>query len=260
MNDEDDKKRLEKELHRLRMDDDLDALSGSGMRAEIMKLRALIRLHWKASGHDLCWYTPELWQALPEFRLMKPTIEVPPACEFTAKCREYRLSLDRVPAPTKPPETCSYCNGQGSDPKDGRCPHCRPYCERCDQRWDGATFKECPQCHPVFPALEDRTTIKANEEAFVEALRQAAKLGVSYGRMMQLVTWEWMHQAPTEAMIPSAFEPASTLHPPEKTFSERCGKCDACEIERVGCPCDGALDDGCFLCTPDRHQRPPCPP
>lgn len=36
--------------------------------------------------------------------------------------------------------------------------------------------------------------------------------------------------------------------------------CDACDIECTGCPCDGSLDDGCFLCTPEKHQRPPCPP
>lgn len=259
MSEDEGKKRFEAELRRLRMDEDIDALSGAGMKAEVMKLRALIRLHCKASGHDLCWYVPELWQALPEYRLVKPTIEVPPACEFLSKCREYRLSLDRVPAPTKAAETCSYCNGQGSDPKDGRCPLCRPYCERCDQRWDGAAFKDCPQCNPVFPKLEDRTKLKANEAAFVETMRHAAKLGVSYGRMMQLITWEWMNVAPTEALIPSHFEPASTRHPPEKVFSGRCGTCNACEIERIGCPCDGALDDGCFLCTPDRHARPPCP-
>lgn len=35
--------------------------------------------------------------------------------------------------------------------------------------------------------------------------------------------------------------------------------CDACETERIGCACDGATDDGCFLCTPKRHVRPPCP-
>ena len=63
---DDAKKQFEAELRRLRMDEDLNALSGSGMRAEILKLRALIRLHWGASGHNLCWYTPELWQALPE--------------------------------------------------------------------------------------------------------------------------------------------------------------------------------------------------
>lgn len=38
----------------------------------------------------------------------------------------------------------------------------------------------------------------------------------------------------------------------------QCGKCDACELERIGCGCDGALDDGCFLCRPGHHKRPPC--
>jgi hypothetical protein len=34
--------------------------------------------------------------------------------------------------------------------------------------------------------------------------------------------------------------------------------CNPCEIERLGCGCDGAEDDGCFLCTPSQHKRPPC--
>lgn len=41
--------------------------------------------------------------------------------------------------------------------------------------------------------------------------------------------------------------------------ASRCGDCHACELERIGCPCDGALDDGCFLCTPAKHARPACP-
>src|ERR1700678_829317 len=36
-------------------------------------------------------------------------------------------------------------------------------------------------------------------------------------------------------------------------------QCEACAVERAGCHC-GALDDGCFLCTPENHPRPPCHP
>jgi hypothetical protein len=36
--------------------------------------------------------------------------------------------------------------------------------------------------------------------------------------------------------------------------------CNACEIERIGCSCDGSLDDGCFFCKPEKHERPPCSP
>jgi len=39
---------------------------------------------------------------------------------------------------------------------------------------------------------------------------------------------------------------------------ERCGKCSQCQIEDSGCGCDGAFDDGCFLCTPSLHKRLPC--
>lgn len=41
-------------------------------------------------------------------------------------------------------------------------------------------------------------------------------------------------------------------------MAAKCGKCDACELERIGCGCDGALDDGCFLCRPLKHTRPAC--
>lgn len=36
-------------------------------------------------------------------------------------------------------------------------------------------------------------------------------------------------------------------------------ECDSCYLERIGCGCDGAYDDGCFLCTPKKHDRPACP-
>lgn len=35
--------------------------------------------------------------------------------------------------------------------------------------------------------------------------------------------------------------------------------CSACVLEIIGCGCDGSLDDGCFLCTPEAHKRPACP-
>ena len=35
-------------------------------------------------------------------------------------------------------------------------------------------------------------------------------------------------------------------------------ECSPCTLERIGCGCDGSMDDGCFICTPDRHERPVC--
>lgn len=40
----------------------------------------------------------------------------------------------------------------------------------------------------------------------------------------------------------------------------RCLNCPSCELEQMGCGCDGSMDDGCFNCTPDKHTRPACPP
>lgn len=46
----------------------------------------------------------------------------------------------------------------------------------------------------------------------------------------------------------------------DMTPPSRCGECNACDIERGSCACDGSMDDGCFNCSPDIHVRPPCPP
>lgn len=46
-----------------------------------------------------------------------------------------------------------------------------------------------------------------------------------------------------------------------KASTDRCGSCVYCEIERIGCACDGAYDpDGCFRCNPEKHARPACLP
>lgn len=39
----------------------------------------------------------------------------------------------------------------------------------------------------------------------------------------------------------------------------KCGQCNSCQLEKIGCGCDGATDDGCFLCNPQKFKRPPCP-
>lgn len=77
---------------RLKMDKDLNKMSVPQLQAEVRKLRAAIRVHRDSSGHNLCWYVPELWNTLPEKPAIK--IEVPETCEFLNKCKEYRKSLD----------------------------------------------------------------------------------------------------------------------------------------------------------------------
>jgi hypothetical protein len=42
------------------MDEDLDAMNSKELKAEVAKLRAGIRQHRDATGHNLCWYVPEL--------------------------------------------------------------------------------------------------------------------------------------------------------------------------------------------------------
>ena len=74
------------------MDDDLDLMDREALVAEVKKLRAAIREHRDATGHDLCWHHPALWALLPE--KTDPAIAVPPWPKFLRGCIRYRQSLD----------------------------------------------------------------------------------------------------------------------------------------------------------------------
>lgn len=75
------------------MDDDLNELTRDQLIAEIRRLRDGIRTHRDSSGHDLCWYHPQLWKLLPE--KVSPEVAVPPWPKFMRGCVAYRESLDR---------------------------------------------------------------------------------------------------------------------------------------------------------------------
>jgi hypothetical protein len=74
------------------MDTDLDGFSREQLVAEVKKLRAGIREHRDASGHDLCWHHPALWALLPERTDPVPTVPAWP--QFLEGCIRYRRSLD----------------------------------------------------------------------------------------------------------------------------------------------------------------------
>ncbi len=57
------------------------------------QMRAAIRAHRDASGHDLCWHHPDLWGLLPD--PPKGGQVVPDWPEFLRGCILYRASLDR---------------------------------------------------------------------------------------------------------------------------------------------------------------------
>ncbi|MFH8368447.1 hypothetical protein [Streptomyces sp. NPDC018031] len=75
------------------LDDDLDGLDRGELAAEVRRLRAGIRAHRDASGHELCWHHPLLWGLLPE--RTAPEVAVPPWPRFLRGCVRYRESLDR---------------------------------------------------------------------------------------------------------------------------------------------------------------------
>lgn len=78
-------------MYNHRMDEDLDKMTMDELRDEVKKLRTGIRKHRDCSGHDLCWYHPELWELLPE--KIEPKPEVPELPEFIQNCVKYRLTL-----------------------------------------------------------------------------------------------------------------------------------------------------------------------
>ena len=89
------------------MDDDLARLAPDELLAEARRLRAAIRAHRDASGHDLCWHHPAMWDLLPDKQ--PPAIEVPEWPQFMRGCVRYRASLDeqapsarRVPRELEP--------------------------------------------------------------------------------------------------------------------------------------------------------------
>jgi hypothetical protein len=78
------------------MDEDLERLSREELIAAVKRLRAAIRAHRDASGHDLCWHHPALWELLPE--KLSPAVAVPAWPQFMRGCIAYRQSLDQQAA------------------------------------------------------------------------------------------------------------------------------------------------------------------
>ena len=81
------------------MDDDLHTMSREDLIAEVERLRAGIRQHRDAQGHDLCWYHPALWSLLPE--KTDPVPSIPNWPNFLQGCVRFRKSLDEQ-APQAP--------------------------------------------------------------------------------------------------------------------------------------------------------------
>ena len=75
------------------MDEDLESMTLEQLKEVARNLRAGIRQHRDATGHNLCWYVPELWNLLPDKK--DPDPNIPPTEEFLCNCKKYRLSLEK---------------------------------------------------------------------------------------------------------------------------------------------------------------------
>lgn len=71
------------------MDDDVEQMDLEASRAEVIRLRNLIRRHMKERGHDRCWLDDQSLykEALPEG--CTATFTLPDWPEFTQECRRY---------------------------------------------------------------------------------------------------------------------------------------------------------------------------
>ncbi len=74
-------------------DGDLDGMSREALLVVAREMRAAIRTHRDASGHELCWHHPDLWKLLPD--APKGGQVVPDWPHFMRGCVRYRASLDR---------------------------------------------------------------------------------------------------------------------------------------------------------------------
>ena len=74
------------------LDHDVYSMDREDLMSTIKKLRAGIRADRDATGHNLCWYRPELWGLLPE--KVEPKPEVPSPEEFIKNCITFRKSLE----------------------------------------------------------------------------------------------------------------------------------------------------------------------
>jgi hypothetical protein len=93
------------------MDADLELMTKEDLIKEVVKLRQAIREHRDSTGHDLCWYHPQLWSLLPE--KISPEIQIPEWSNFMNGCIRYRKSLDEQ-APNAPRIDVEFNGNQNS--------------------------------------------------------------------------------------------------------------------------------------------------
>lgn len=74
------------------MDNDLENMTVEQLKEEVRILRTSLRTLRDYTGHDLCWFNPEIWNVLPEKTQPHPV--VPDWCEFMHQCANFRKTLE----------------------------------------------------------------------------------------------------------------------------------------------------------------------
>lgn len=74
-------------------DHDLETMDRAALVAAARAMRRAIRAHRDATGHDLCWHHPDMWDLLPD--QASANITVPDWPQFMRGCIRYRQSLDQ---------------------------------------------------------------------------------------------------------------------------------------------------------------------
>ncbi len=95
----------------MKYDNDLRKMDRDQLIGEVMKLREGIRTHRDATGHNLCWYQPELWLLLPEQIVPEKPENLPPKQEFLERCETFHTECERGPKQSPPVVTISTPGG-----------------------------------------------------------------------------------------------------------------------------------------------------
>jgi ribosomal protein L37AE/L43A len=74
------------------LDRDLFNMTREQLIVAMSLLRNAVRAQRDATGHNLCWHQPDLWNLLPEKVIPQPTVPAWP--QFMRGCVQYRASLD----------------------------------------------------------------------------------------------------------------------------------------------------------------------
>ncbi|WP_372473420.1 YdeI/OmpD-associated family protein [Capnocytophaga sp. ARDL2] len=150
------------------MDKDLQQMTREQLILEVEKLRNAIRKHRDCSGHDLCWFHPDLWNLLPE--KYEVDICVPQWDKFMQGCIQYRKSLDEQ-LPNAPRTTIDF--EETKIMETNKMPHSTDI---------ENILKETPEAYAVFQKLSP-----SHKNEYIQWINEAKKQETKERRLEKMI-------------------------------------------------------------------------